>query len=159
MTTQLREVELSFDKPPSHNQLRLAVSKEGLSTYKFTHSSPDKLHYKVREVDLFEDLQRKSPPPTQDMWVVPVTITCTTCNSRYTGWKSLRKDHFDNKHQYLPTHHCPNCPPMSVEEWLAGQAIHTTKPAVVTFPGLRRLPRYKPTLDVTITQDDLEDFI
>jgi len=122
---------LTFQHPPTNEELRRAVAELGLSSYRFVYSSDDGLDYGVEEVEIILSPHRVRP--SSYSWTVPATLKCRNCGHNFEGWQVLSRSHFDNRPYNYSTFFCPHCLPVDEEEWLLRMlGIEKERPAEVT---------------------------
>lgn len=161
-----RRHEIEFYAEPSGNEMLNGIAEvlvgpgatwdgtHGIA-YRCLHISPDKRTYIIEEIDIWQSLLEKNPKKTKWSKVVEVVLTCETCATVYHIWRIVADDGQSgwtgNKH-WLHTAHCPACPPMSTDVWLAGLGYYQERPTLTPLDSTG--PRhYVPSPEI-----DMADF-
>jgi hypothetical protein len=153
---------LEFDHIPSNNELRLVAEATltkpyRVTGYRYVAQTQDKLKYLIEEVDIDKEFKQQRITPSEFTITVTVSYHCENCGEAYSGWRIMNRNHFDDKHYYYTTQHCPKCPPVSVEMWLAQIGVLTEKPEDYTRPSKRRSYTYTPP-EPALTLSEMDDF-
>jgi hypothetical protein len=135
-----RKHEIEFYEPPSSTEFLDGIAEvihgPGFTwasgpgiCFRCVHISEDKRTYIVEERDIWQSL-RRNIPHTRNTKIVEVSLTCEICKTAYRVWKVVGDDWHDKKY-WLHVEHCPNCPPMSTDVWLAELQYYSEPPTLV----------------------------
>lgn len=160
--------EVEFYAEPSHNEFLDGIAQvligpdarwtgvHGLS-FRCISISPDKRTYIIEEVDIWQSLLEKNPRQRASTKLVKIILTCETCGRQYDVWRMVSSDGRDgwtgDKH-WLWTAHCPGCPPMSTDVWLASLGYYPERPTLAPLDSSQTV---RPTAsDSTIDMTDFD---
>jgi hypothetical protein len=156
-----RKHELVFETIPTGNQMLGAVELVlgRKNCWRCLSISPDKLTYVIEEIDIQQTLSDTTYTPSPDTISVKAYLKCHNCGAGYETYRLIHRLHDSVKQVYnYYTLHCPACPPISTDIWLATQGFWPTPPPSVVgeMPAARRRVD-KTTL--AISDDELAEFL
>lgn len=155
--------EIEFYEPPTPEQWAEAI-KEILGpdcAYMCVSADSNRTLYTVQEVDIQQAATKRSLKLSGNTKVVPTTIICATCKSQFEvlyidfAHTQISSDMTKQRYRHF-TKHCPNCPAMSVDAWLAYLGYHLKPPTPISTPPMSSIPETEPT--ASDTGVDMADF-
>jgi hypothetical protein len=129
-----RRHEIEFYSRPDANELLAGVTHvlggPGIA-FRQLSASPDGCTIVIEEVDIWRTLQSTSLTLSSHTRTVPIVLTCECCKAQYNIYRVVNRQHHDQRTYYHLTRHCPACPAMSQDAWLASLGYWTEAPPVV----------------------------
>jgi hypothetical protein len=152
--------ELVFHQIPGSSEWTDAIRTVlGINVaYRCVSTSSDRLTYVIEEVDVLKTLDRTTYTPSADTVNVKAYLKCHTCGTGYSVYRIVNRKHdsIQQKYNYY-TIHCPACPPMSTDAWLAEHGFWLKPPpAFVPNTDTETEAKYMPTSSITINIDEFE---
>ena len=136
-----RKHEIEFYSEPDGNTFLAGVAEvlrgpgipwgQADISFRCISISPDRCTYIIEETDIWQALFEKNPTHSKDTKVVEINLTCDTCSTKYNVWKIVGDDWRSDKY-WLYTNHCPACPPISPDVWLAQLGYYPERPTLVS---------------------------
>lgn len=155
--------EIEFYSEPDGNTFLAGVAEvlrgPGVSwsqaniSFRCVAISPDRRTYVIEEINIWQSLLDKNPKQYRYTKVVQVTLTCRTCSTAHKAWRIVYDDWRQDRY-WLYTDHCPACPPMSTDVWLAQLDYYSERPTLEPLDSAPPSQQPAATIDVDMTDFD-----
>jgi hypothetical protein len=137
-----RRHEIEFYEPPSGNEFLDGIAQvicgpdatwtgNHRIAFRCLHTSDDKRTYIIEEVDIYRDLLQTSVSLSKYTKIVEIHLECRICSTKYQVWRIVGDDWTQSKYWLYPDH-CPACPPMSPDAWLAQLGYCPERPTIAS---------------------------